>query len=72
MILDPGETEASYQIVYGKDGKVVVDAFFDKANLLAIIKAQNMTTVSLTVTGGFVDGRQFFGETTMNNFNFIV
>jgi len=65
MVLDPGGTEASYQIVYGRDGQVKITAFFDKAQLLAIIRDQNMTTVTLTVTGRLVDGEQFSGETTI-------
>jgi len=65
LVLTPGGTEASLQVVYGTDGKVVVDAYFDKANLVAIIKDQNMETVTVRVTGRFVDGETFFGETTI-------
>jgi len=65
LILDPGGTEASFQVVYGRDGKVIVDAFFDKANLLTVIRGQNMATVTLRITGRLMDGVPFFAETTV-------
>jgi uncharacterized repeat protein (TIGR01451 family) len=65
LVLDPGGTEASFQIVYGRDGKVIVDAYFDKTKLLASIKGQNMETVTLRVTGRLWDGDLFFCETTI-------
>jgi uncharacterized repeat protein (TIGR01451 family) len=42
-----------------------VDAYFDKTNLLASIKDQNMPTVTLRITGRLWDGDLFFGETTV-------
>jgi DNA-binding beta-propeller fold protein YncE len=65
LVLDPGGTEASFQIVYGRDGKVIIDAYFDKTNLLASIKGQSMETVTLRITGRLWDGDLFFGETTI-------
>jgi internalin A len=65
LILNPGGTEASFQIVYGRDGKVVVDAYFDKADLVTIINDQNLETVTLRITGRYVTGEPFSGETTI-------
>jgi len=65
LVLDPGGTEASFQVVYGSDGKVVIDAYFDKTKLLAIINAQNPGTIRLRVTGRLVNGDLFSGETTI-------
>jgi len=63
LILDPGGAEASYQIVYGKDGQVKITAYFDKTLLLDAIKGQS--EVTLWVTGRLVDGTEFFGESTI-------
>lgn len=65
LVLEPGGTEASFQIVYGSDGKVIVDAYFDKAKLLASIWGLNTETVTLRITGRLWDGELFFGETTV-------
>jgi uncharacterized repeat protein (TIGR01451 family) len=65
LVLDPGGTEASFQIVYGSDGKVIIDAYFDKTNLLAILNGLDSGAVRLRVTGRLVNGDQFSGETTI-------
>jgi len=63
LTLSPGGTEASYQIVYGRDGQVKITAYFDKTQLLAAVRGQTQAT--LRVTGKLVHGEQFFGETTI-------
>jgi hypothetical protein len=65
LVLDPGSTLASFQIVYGRDGKVVVDGYFDKTNLLAYIDGQGLDTVALRVTGRLTNGETFVGRTTV-------
>jgi uncharacterized repeat protein (TIGR01451 family) len=63
LTLNPGGTESSYQIVYGRDGLVKITAYFDKAQLLAAIRGQSLA--KLRVTGRLVGGEPFFGESTI-------
>ena len=60
LVLDPGGAKATTQIVYGRDGKVKIRAFFDTTQLLASVDGYGRVTV--TVKGWLRSGRTFVGQ----------
>jgi hypothetical protein len=60
LVLDPGGTSATSQIVYGYDGRVKIRAFFDITELLRSVDGYGRVTV--TVKGWLQSGRAFVGE----------
>jgi len=59
LVLEPGGARAT-QIVYGRDGKVKMRAFFDTAKLLESVDGYGRVTV--TVQGWLRSGRGFVGH----------
>ncbi len=63
LILDPGNTEASYQHVYAAGSRAKVIALFQGAGLLDAVPGYG--PVEVKVTGRLKSGRPFYGQGTI-------
>jgi uncharacterized repeat protein (TIGR01451 family) len=63
LVLDPGGEGAGSQIVYGRDGRVKIRAFFDTTKLLESVDGYGRVTV--TVKGWLQSGRAFMGQRSL-------